>query len=159
MTNQDRAATLERIGQAVELRAAGATWQNVAARLGYASANAAEASVRKYLCRMSDGKDLGETLMMEELKLQQRERYIMSAAMKLPVGDIASRNIVDQARDRIAQHRARLHGLYAPVRQHVDVQVSQTPGAVVADAREKLMQMAATTDQAALETAIDAEVI
>lgn len=146
MANEKRAATLERVGQAIELRTAGATWQTVADRLGYSSAPAAASSVRQYLRRLTDGKDLGEMLTMEELKLQQRERYIMAAAVKVPATDAAGRDTIDRARDRIAQRRYHLHGLGKVNVDHT-VQVRQTPTAIIAEARERLLAV------------VDAEVI
>ncbi|MFD6677661.1 hypothetical protein ACFWDA_25290 [Rhodococcus zopfii] len=155
MANMPRAATLERVGRAVELRNTGATWTEVADTLGYTSANAAEASVRQYLKRYAaEGTDLGTVLLMEELKLQQRERYIMQAAAKVPVDDVSGRDTVDKARDRIAKHRAFLHGL-GRVNVAAQVTVDQTPTAILARAEADLL----AAFESNRSTAIEGEVV
>ncbi|MGV9745797.1 hypothetical protein ACWDTG_12870 [Rhodococcus zopfii] len=156
MANKPRVVTLERVGEAVELRAKGRTWSEVADVLGYRSADAAESSVRKYLQRMRADTDLGQMLMQEELKLQQRERYILAAAEKVPTDDVSGRDTVDKVLDRIGTSRAKLWGLHAP-KQH-DVQVT----AVTAeDTRARLLAVAAERDQltARRPAAIEGEVI
>ena len=103
--------------------------------------------MRKYLRRFTDGKDLSEMLTMEEsVKLQQRERYIMAAAVKAPATDAAGRDTIDRARDRIAQRRYHLHGLGKVNIDH-QVTVAATPGDIIAEARERLLAV------------VDAEVI
>lgn len=151
MANQPRAATLERVSKAVELRNSGGTWQQVADALDYRSANAAEASVRQYLRRMQANTDLGQMLMQEELKLQQRERYIMEAASKVPADDVQSRDTVDKARDRIATSRAKLWGLYAPERHQVAVAVTQTPAAIIQRTEAELLEAYASNQQKVIE--------
>lgn len=151
MANQSRASTLDRVGRAIELRNSGATWRQVADTLGYKSANAAESSVRQYVSRATDGKDVTQLLMMEELKLQQRERYIMAAAGRVPADDVTGRDTIDKARDRIAKHRAFIHGLGKVNVDHT-VKVEQSPTAIIDRARQDLL---ALTKQ----NALDAEVV
>ncbi|WP_155977038.1 hypothetical protein [Nocardia sp. 348MFTsu5.1] len=153
MANKARAATAERVGRALEMRSGGATWSSVADQLGYRSANAAEASVRQYVGRAAEGTDIGQLLMMEELKLQQRERYIMAAAEKVSERDVSGRDTVDKARDRIAKHRAFIHGL-GKVNVGVDVNVSASPGAILDRAEADLLALAQHQPQI-----IDAEVV
>ncbi|WP_128645196.1 hypothetical protein [Rhodococcus sp. BS-15] len=145
MTNRPRAATLDRVGKAIDLRNSGATWQHVADQLGYRSPSSAAASVRQYVDRMAEGNDVGHLLAMEELKLQQRERYIMAAAAEVPADDVGGRDTVDRARDRIAKHRAFIHGLGKVNVDHtVTVQPSTTT--ILADARKRLLEIDGTIE-------------
>jgi hypothetical protein len=149
VANKSRAATLDRVGQAIDLRNTGATWQHVADTLGYRSANAAESSVRQYVGRTVADRDVGRLLMMEELKLQQRERYIMEAAATVPAEDVQGRDVVDRARDRIGKHRAFIHGLGKVNIDHT-LTVATTGADIIADARRRLLE---------LDNAIEAEIV
>lgn len=94
---------------------------------------------------MAEGNDVGHLLAMEELKLQQRERYIMAAAAEVPADDVGGRDTVDRARDRIAKHRAFIHGLGKVNVDHtVTVQPSTTT--ILADARKRLLEIDGTIE-------------
>lgn len=136
-----------RAERAAALNASGYTWQAIADRLNYRSRQAAQQAVKRLDCRVPVEN-------IEALRRQEDRELIIRRQMfhdKLTAAnsdnDTETMAMLNRELDRIAQRRARLLGLDAPVRSEVDVNVRQTATAIIADARDRLLSV------------IDAEVV
>lgn len=132
-----QAATQER--QALELRKAGVTFQQIAAQLGYRDAAGAHKAVTRALDRVP-------AMGVEELRevdSERLERLLLAVWQQAISGDLKA---IDRAL-RILDQRARLLGLEVP--KSVAAEVSVHPG-VPAEVEKKLAAARAAVDGHAL---------
>jgi AraC-like DNA-binding protein len=128
-----------RAERAHQLRAIGRTWQEIADVLGYRTRQSAMHAVARLL-------DRTPPVRAEALRRQEAEELrIRRAALHERFADARQRKDDDalvslnRELDRVATRWSKLHGLDAPERQEVNVNVTQTATAIIADARERLL--------------------
>ncbi|PVB44275.1 hypothetical protein [Mycobacteroides abscessus] len=128
-----------RAERAHQLRAIGRTWQEIADVLGYRTRQSAMHAVTRLT-------DRTPPVGAEALRRQEAEELrIRRAALHERFADARKRKDDDtlvslnRELDRVATRWSKLHGLDAPERQEVNVHVEQTPAAIIADARERLL--------------------
>ncbi|MGH3556421.1 MAG: hypothetical protein ACRDTK_02735 [Mycobacterium sp.] len=131
------------------LRGTGKTWQQIADSEGFRSRRAAQLAVAR----------LAESEPAENITTARRTaadglritKSIMFAGLADAKQQGDHQAVVSYARaiaDNIDKD-AKINGLHVPVAQQVDVTVTQTPAAIIADAREKLL---AVVDAEVVET-------
>lgn len=109
-----RAQTAERRKNAIAMRLAGADWDTIADRLGYASKGAAYTDVQRALeASLTGMRENAETL--RQLANMRLDRLLMVVYPKALGGDLKA---VEQARGIIADQR-KLNGLDAPTKHEV----------------------------------------
>lgn len=119
---RDRAAERAKRGQAVSLRIAGATYDQIAAELGYANRQNARRVVLSALAD-AENESVKEMRQVEGATLDRAQRAIWQ--------DVATGNPeAVRALLRIMAHRARLFGLYAPTKVEVSEDVDAAIGAI-----------------------------
>ena len=104
-------ADKEKAQQAVRLRKAGVTYDQIAAQLGYASRSSARRAVVRLL-QANTAEAVADLRTLEDGRLDDMLRAIYGAAVQ---GDLAT---IDRIL-RISERRAKLWGLDAPVQTHV----------------------------------------
>lgn len=133
---QDARARAERAHQ---LRARGRTWAEISDALGYKSRGAAQLAVQRLLERtVPEAPEALRRQEAEELRIRRavlHERF-HDARQRGDDDVLASLN---RELDRVSTRWSKLHGLDAPERQEVNVNVTQTPAAIIAEARERLL--------------------
>lgn len=157
MPRQDSRARAER---AFALRSIGRTWREIAAELGFASHGAAQLAVARHLDRTApESPHVARRSAVESLRITTAVLFDRFAeAVKRD--DDAAVALLNRELVRNRDQQAKLDGLYQPQRTEVDVNVRQSPAALIADTRAKLLALAGQTEgtATALPT-IDAEVI
>lgn len=151
--NVDMAPTMNRqlsrvrAEQAERMHATGATWQEIADALGFASRKGAQMAVQR-LRNATPPETVEQARAKHDSTLRLLQQRMFSGFLR-----------ADQARDDetavkyakeirgLVGDRAKLCGVVAPQRAEVDVIVTETPAALLAETRQRLM------------AAIDAEVI
>lgn len=148
-----------RVQRAADLRAGGKTWQQIADSEGFRSRRAAQLAVQRYRQRehpeslsdkrrtASEGLRILKSVLFADLadaKQQGDHQAVVASA----------RAIAD-----VIEKDAKLNGLHAAVAQEINVNIEQTPTAIVERMRNELLAVAA---QRQLQTpaptpAIDAE--
>jgi hypothetical protein len=128
-----------RAERAHQLRAIGRTWAEISSALGYKSRGAAQLAVQRLLERTPP-------VGAEALRRQEAEELrIRRSVLHERFHDARQRNdddalvALNRELDRVASRWSKLHGLDAPERQEVNVHVNQTPAAIIAEARERLL--------------------
>lgn len=144
-----------RAEQALKLRACGRSWAEIADALGFGSRSAAQTAVKRLVASTRPDPEADRAESTESLRVLRSTLFGRMAAASQRGDDQTLVSISKELRNLVAEH-SKLNGLYAPVRQEVDVRVSQTPEAILERAQTELL--AAMRDQPALET-IDAEVV
>lgn len=128
-----------RAERAHQLRAIGRTWQEVADALGYRTRQGAMHAVARLMDRTpSETPEALRRQEAEELRIRRavlHERFHAARQRK----DDDTLVALNRELDRVSARQAKLHGLDAPERQEVNVHVEQTPAAIIADARERLL--------------------
>ena len=143
-----RIESRRRAERALALHAVGKTWQQVADTCGYRSRQAAQVAVRRLDTRVRpENIEALRRSEDEELRIR-RELFHDELAAAKANNDTETMLALSRELDRIAARRARLLGLDVPVRTELDITVRQTPAAIIADARERL-----------LASVVDAEVV
>ena len=104
-------ADKEKAQQAVRLRKAGVTYDQIAAQLGYASRSSARRAVVRLL-QANTVEAVGDLRTLEDGRLDDMLRAIYGAAVQ---GDLAT---IDRIL-RISERRAKLWGLDAAVKQEI----------------------------------------
>jgi hypothetical protein len=110
-------ARAEREREAIGLRRAGASYDEIAARVGYADRSGAKKAVERGLSRWMRESD-------EELRALELERTEVIIArlwpaIDTPVPDLKAVEVFL----RVAEYRAKIAGLYAPRRDRLEVSV------------------------------------
>lgn len=107
----------DREREAVVLRRAGSSYEEIAKRVGFADRSGAKKAVERGLSRWMRGAD-------EELRAMELERTEAIIRRLWPSIDRDDPDRDDIALYlKVADYRARIAGLYAPRRQHVEVAV------------------------------------
>lgn len=132
--------TAQRRRQAVALRTAGADWDTIAERLGYASRGAACADVTRALEKAA-AEDARDADVLRHLELARVDRLQVAYWPKALAGDADAARVVQWCINR----RCRLTGLDAPVKHEVvtigaieaaiaalEAQIGDRPGTVPA---------------------------
>jgi len=107
-----RALARKREADALELRLGGATYEQIAARLGYKNRSGALRAVLRSLDRLIEPQDVER---MRRLELERLDRLLLGIWFSAVRGDAQA---IDRAL-KILERRARLLGLDAPVRQEL----------------------------------------
>ena len=137
----------QRAERAAALNARGYTWQSVAEICGYRSRQGAQQAVKRLDCRVP-AENIEALRRQEDRELTiRRQMFHEKLTAANSENDTETMAMLNRELDRIAQRRARLLGLDAPVRSEVDVNVHQSATAIIADARDRLLSV------------IDAEVV
>lgn len=128
-----------RAERAHQLRSIGRTWQEIADVLGYRTRQGAMHAVARLLERTPPESVEGMRRQeAEELRIRRavlHERFADARQRKDDTILVA----LNRELDRVATRWSKLHGLDAPERQEVNVHVEQTPAAIIADARERML--------------------
>lgn len=142
MSRQDSRSRAE---QAFALHACGRTWADISRELGYKSRSAAcDAVTRLHRATPAASPDVVRRSATETLRLLRSmlfDRVVVAKA----AGDDDTLIALHRELTRNLSETAKLHGAYAA--QQIDVNVTQTPSELIAEAREKLLAV------------IDAEVV
>lgn len=152
MSHQDSRLRAE---QALKLRACGRSWSEIANALGYGSRRGAAQAVERLLASSRPDPEAERAESTEGLRVLRSTLFARMAVAAQRGDDQTLVSISKELRNLVAEH-SKLNGLYAPVKQQVDVRVHQTPEAILERAQAELL--AAMRDQPALET-IDVEVV
>lgn len=125
------------------MSATGATWQDVATALGYRSRQAAHQAVKRL--RESAPVETVEQARAKHdaaLQLLQRNSFTRyTTALERGDDDTALR-YAKEIRATVAE-RSKLSGAYAPQRAEVDVNVTQTPAAIIDRMESELLALVA----------------
>lgn len=128
-----------RAERAHQLRAIGRTWQEIADSLGYRNRGSAQDAVARLLARTAP--ETPEALRRQEAEELRIRRAVLHerfhAARQREDDDALA--MLNRELDRVSARQAKLHGLDAPERAEVNVHVEQTPAAIIADARERML--------------------
>jgi hypothetical protein len=132
--------------EALRLRARRKTWQEIADELGFRTRAGARLAVTRLL--RSDVRDPAaeRAVSVEKLRTQEAALFDRFEAAVRSGDDEMALSLSKELRLLVVDG-ARIDGHFAPQRTQVDVHVHQTPAAIIADARERLLSV------------IDAEVI
>lgn len=140
-----RAESRKRAEDAYVEHLIGSTWQQIATKFGYRSRQGAQTAVARYLDQNPPDTPKAALRAWLDRKTLQRKTLFRSMNAAEADGDHQAVAQLSAALDRADSETAKVLGFYAPER--VDVNVSATPAAIVAEARERLL------------AAIDAEVV
>lgn len=133
-------ASRERAKAAFDLRSQRHSWGEICEQLGYRSVGAAQTAVNRHVTRNRRDSATETTVEAHKAGIELRTRAMNQrfvAAFTAKDDD----TMVDLNREilRNESELAKLAGMYAPDRQEVNVNVTQTPAAIIADARERLL--------------------
>lgn len=155
---QDSRARAE---EAFRLRACGRTWAEIAERLGYRGRQSAQDAVRRLMDRTpAESPGQARARADESLRITQSVLFGRLASAVQRGDDDAVTSMAKEIRATVAE-RSKLVGAYAPVRTEVDVQVTQTPAALIDRLESELLALVAQQPQPQLSTApiLEAEVV
>ena len=150
-----------RAERAHQLRALGRTWQEIADSLGYRSRGSAQDAVARLLTRSApESPEALRRVEAEELRIRRavlHERFHAARARQDDDALVA----LNRELDRISTRVSKLHGLDAPERQQVDLNLATDPAAIIAETRDRLLAVLAEREQRQLTTApiLEAEVV
>jgi hypothetical protein len=140
-----RHASQERAAEAFQLRASRYSWREVCDHLGYRSIGAAQSAVNRHVERL---RREPTTISVEAHKfaIETRSRAMTARfTAAFTAGDDDTLVTLNREIARNEVELAKLAGMYAP--EQLNVNVTQTPAAIIAEARDRLL------------AAVDAEVI
>jgi hypothetical protein len=158
MNRQDSRTRAE---EAYRLRACGRTWAEVSDALGYRNRSSAQRAVQRLMERTQpETPEQARARADESLRITQSILFGRLAVATQRGDDETITKVAKELRATVGE-RSKLVGAYAPQRTEVDVTVTQTPGAIIAEAERRLLALVADRqDQPAIGgTVIDAEVI
>jgi len=145
MSRQDSRSRAER---AFALHACGRTWADISRELGYKSRSAAcDAVARLHRATPAASPDAVRRSASETLRLL-RAMLFDRVVIAQGAGDDDTLIALHRELTRNLSETAKLHGAYMPVTAQLDVNVSQTPAAIIAEARDRLL---ATIDAEVVE--------
>lgn len=130
-------ASRERAAEAFQLRASRFSWREVCDRLGYRSIGAAQSAVNRHVERLRR-EPTTTSIEAHKFAIETRTRALsqrFAAAYK--VGDDDTLVTLNREIVRNEAELAKLGGFYEP--ETVNVNVTQTPAAIIAEARERLL--------------------
>lgn len=135
----NRQDSRRRAERAQQLRAIGRTWQEIADVLGYANRQGAIMAVARLVERtVPESPEALRRHEAEELRLRRaalHERFHDARQRK----DVEALVTLNRELDRVSTRWSKLHGLDAPERQEVNVNVTQTPAAIIERMRTELL--------------------
>lgn len=138
MNRQDSRARAE---EAFRLRAVGRTWAEISDRLNYRSRGAAQLAVRRLMERTPpESVEHARAKADESLRITQSVLFGRLAVAAQSGDDDTIAKMAKEIRATTAE-RSKLAGAYAPERQQVDITVTQTPAAIIEDARRRLLDI------------------
>lgn len=145
-----RQASRQRAERAVQLRAIGRTWQEIADTLGFRSRQAAQQAAER-LGDRTPPLDIEAVRRMEDEELRIRratlhERFFDAKRRN----DDSALALLNRELDRISVRRAKLLGLDEPERSEVEMTVHRPPGEILADFKRELL--ASFVDAEVVET-------
>ncbi|TXH20066.1 MAG: hypothetical protein E6R06_22840 [Mycobacterium sp.] len=153
----NRQDSRRRAERAAQLRAMGRTWAEIADTLGYRTRQAAQQAVGRLHDRTApESVEQLRRTEAEELRLRRavlHERFWEAKRNR----DDDTLAMLNRELDRVAARQAKLFGLDAPDRQQVDVQVTQTPTALLDRLEAALLEQAAQHQNQLPAPIIDAE--
>lgn len=137
-TKMSRYASRERAAEAFALRGQRLSWREVCDRLGYRSVGAAQTAVARHVERNRRNEATATTIEAHKYAIETRTRALTQrfvAAFKRQDDD----TLIDLNRELIRNEAelAKLGGLYEP--ETINVNVTQTPADIIADARRRLL--------------------
>jgi len=141
----NRQASRQRTEDAYVKHLLGHTWQQIATELGFRSRQGAQTAVARYLEQNLPDTPKAALRAWLDRKRHARATLFRSMAAAEAEGDHQAVASLSAALDRNDAEVAKVCGFYAAER--VDVTVNQTPSAIIADARARLLAV------------VDAEVI
>lgn len=150
-----------RAEQAAKMSATGATWQEIADHLGYRSRQAAQQAVTR-LTANAPPETVEQARAKHDAALQILQRNDFTRYLTaLESGDDETAIKYSKELRGIVTERAKMAGAYMPERTEVNVNIEQTPTAIIDRMRTELLAVAAQRQpQYALSgNIIDAEVI
>ncbi|SIJ61623.1 Uncharacterised protein [Mycobacteroides abscessus subsp. bolletii] len=138
--HQDSRARAE---EAFRLRAVGRTWAEISRSLGYRSRGAAQAAVKRLMDRTpAESPGQARARADESLRITQSVLFgRLASAVQRGDDDVVS-SMAKEIRATVAE-RSKLVGAYAPQRTEVDVQVTQTPTALIDRLESELLALVA----------------
>lgn len=138
--NANDPATIDKERRTIELRRAGATFDDIARAIGYADAATAYNAYKRALKRslIDAGSEEARTVELDRLDRLQRSHWNNAIS-----GDVAATNVVLRIMDR----RARLLGLDAPIKHDITVETID-PTSIDAEVA-RLVKLLGTNDAAA----------
>lgn len=140
MNRQDSRARAE---EAFRLRAAGRTWSEIAEALGYRGRQSAQDAVRRHLERTApESSEAVRRTASEGLRITKSVLFTELAAAKQR-GD--SQALVSSAKAiaDLIEKDARLNGLHVQTAQQVEVNLTQTPAAIIDRLESELLALVA----------------
>ncbi len=139
-----------RAEQAAALRAMGYPWRAIADSLGFKSHGAAQLAVARHHQRspLPSG-DMARRTAAQRLNTVVTSLFERFAVAKQDGDDDTLVMLSKEIRNNTAE-MAKLHGAYAPQRTEVDLKVSTSETAIIAEARRRLLE---------LDNIVDAEVV
>jgi len=139
-------ASRARAIEALQLRARRKTWTEISSELGFRSRDGARLAVNRLI--RSDVRDpvAERAASVEKLRVQESALFELYEAAVARRDEEAAAMLSKELR-LLVTDAAKIDGHYSPQRTQVDVLIHQTPAAIIADARERLMSV------------IDAEVV
>lgn len=132
-----RYASRERAAEAFQLRASRYSWREVADRLGYRSIGAAQTAVNRHVERLRR-EPTAISVEAHKFAIETRTRALSQRfAAAFRWGDDDTLVTLNREIVRNEAELAKLGGLYEP--ETLNVNVAQTPAAIIAEARERLL--------------------
>jgi hypothetical protein len=132
-----RYASRERAAEAFQLRASRYSWREVAERLGYRSIGVAQTAVNRHVERLRR-EPTSTAVEAHKFAIETRTRALSQRfAAAFRNGDDDTLVTLNREIVRNEAELAKLGGLYEP--ETLNVNVSQTPAAIIAEARERLL--------------------
>lgn len=135
MSHRDSRA---RATEALRLRGKRKTWAEISAELGYRTRDGSRSAVTRLLRSVVLDPALERAASTESLLAQERSLQDRFDEAVQSGNDDAAVSLSKELRSLVAE-RARLHGIYAPQRSEVDINVTQTTTSIIREAREKLL--------------------
>lgn len=132
-------ASRQRAAEAFQLRASRLSWREIADRLGYRSIGAAQTAVNRHVERLRR-ESTATSFESHKAAIETRTRAMsqrFAAAFKAQDDDTLVTLNREIVRNEI--ELAKLGGLYEP--EQVNVNVTQTASAIIADTRERLLEL------------------
>lgn len=138
-------ASRERAAEAFQLRASRYSWREIADRLGYRSIGAAQTAVNRHVSRLR--RETTETTVeSHKFAIETRTRAMSQRfAVAFKDGDDDTMISLNREIVRNEAELAKLGGLYEP--EAVNVNVTATPAAIIAEARDRLLAVLAEREQ------------
>ncbi|MEC4858341.1 hypothetical protein [Mycobacteroides chelonae] len=138
-------ASRERAAEAFQLRASRYSWREIADRLGYRSIGAAQTAVNRHVTRLR--REATETTVESHKFAIETRTRAMTQRFAVAFKDCDDDTMISLNREIVRNEveLAKLSGLYEP--EAVNVTVTATPTAIIAEARDRLLAVLAEREQ------------